>query len=51
MYKRLSSFLNKHSIIKNKQHGFCKGKSIHIATAEFTEMVYKSLDKKETNIG
>jgi hypothetical protein len=41
MYKRLFSFLNKHSII-NKQHG----KLTYTAIAEFAKMVYKSLGKK-----
>jgi hypothetical protein len=34
MHKRLLSFLNNHSIIKNKQHGFCKGKTAKTAIAE-----------------
>jgi hypothetical protein len=36
MHKRLSSFLNTHSTINNKQHGFCKGKSTQIVITEFT---------------
>jgi hypothetical protein len=51
MHKRLLSFLKNHSIISNKQHGFCKGKSTHIAITEFTKRVYKSLDEKEISIG
>jgi hypothetical protein len=51
MHKRLLSFLKNHSIISNKQHGFCKGKSTHTAVAEFTKRVYKSLDEKEIIIG
>jgi hypothetical protein len=49
--KRLLSFLNKHSIISNKQHGFCKGKSTSTAIADFIERVYKSLDEREIGIG
>jgi hypothetical protein len=49
--KRLVLFLNNHSIISNTQHGFCKGKSISTATADFKEMVYKSLDEKEISMG
>jgi hypothetical protein len=51
MHKRLLSFLNEHSIINNKQHGFCKGKSTHTAITEFTKKVYKSLDEKKISIG
>ena len=47
MHRRLLSFINKYSIINNKQHGFCKGKSTHTAITEFTKMVYKALDKKK----
>jgi hypothetical protein len=45
------SFLNNHSIINNKQHGFCKGKTTKTAIAEFIEGVYKSLDEREISIG
>jgi hypothetical protein len=41
--KILLSFLNKHTIISNKQHGFCKGRSTNTATADFIERVYKSM--------
>ncbi|PNF26089.1 hypothetical protein B7P43_G04923 [Cryptotermes secundus] len=51
MHRRLLSFINKYSIINNKQHGFCKGKSTHTAITEFTKMVYKALDEKEASIG
>jgi hypothetical protein len=51
MHKRLLSFINKHGIINNKQHGFCKGKSTHTAIMEFTKRVYKLLDEKEMSIG
>ncbi|PNF39304.1 hypothetical protein B7P43_G16557 [Cryptotermes secundus] len=51
MHKRLLSFLNNHSLISNKQHGFCKGKTTKTAIAEFIEGVYKSLDEKEVSIG
>jgi hypothetical protein len=51
MHKRLLSFLNNHSIINNKQHGFCKGKTTQTAIAEFIERVYKSLDEREIRIG
>jgi hypothetical protein len=51
MHKRLLSFLNNHSIINNKQHGFCKGKTTKTAIAEFIERVYKSLDGREISIG
>jgi hypothetical protein len=46
MLRRLLLFLYKHRIINNKRHGFCKGKSAQTATAEFTKMVYKSLEGK-----
>jgi hypothetical protein len=36
MHFRPISFLNTHSIINKKHHGFCKGKSTHTAIAEFT---------------
>jgi hypothetical protein len=49
MHNRLFSFINKYSIINNKQHGFCKGKSTHTAISEFTKRVYKALDEKESN--
>jgi hypothetical protein len=49
--KRLVSFLNKHSIITNTQHGFSKGKSTSTAIADFVERVYKSLDEREISIG
>jgi hypothetical protein len=49
--KRLLSFLNKYSIISDKQHGFHKGRSTNTAIADFIEKVYKSLDQRETNIG
>jgi hypothetical protein len=39
------------SLCNNKQHGFSKGKSIHIAISEFTKRVYKAQDEKESNIG
>jgi hypothetical protein len=39
MHKRLLSFLSNHSIINNKQHGFCKGKTTKTAIAEFIERV------------
>jgi hypothetical protein len=51
MHKRLFSFLNTFSIINNKQHGFCKGKSMNTAIAEFINTVYKSLDEREISIG
>ncbi|PNF19881.1 hypothetical protein B7P43_G12295 [Cryptotermes secundus] len=51
MHNRLLSFINKYSIINNKQHGFCKGKPIHTEITEFTKRVYKALDEKETSIG
>ena len=51
MHNRLLSFINKYSIINNKQHGFCKGKSTHTAITEFTKRVYKALDEKEMSIG
>jgi hypothetical protein len=51
IHKRLLSFLKNHSIISNKQHGFCKGKSTHTAIAEFTKRAYKLLDEKEISIG
>jgi hypothetical protein len=51
MHERLSSFLNKFSIINNKQHVFCKGKSKNTAIAEFIKRVYKSLDEREISIG
>jgi hypothetical protein len=51
MLKRLLSFLNNHSIIIKKQHGFCKGKTTKTAIAEFIERVYKSLDEREISIG
>jgi hypothetical protein len=51
MHKRLLSFLNNHSIINIKQHGFCRGKTTKTAIAEFTEGVYKSLDEREISIG
>jgi hypothetical protein len=51
--EKLLSFLKKknHSIISNKQHGFCKGKSTNTAIAEFIERVYKSVDEREISIG
>jgi hypothetical protein len=51
MHKRLSSFLNNHSIINSKQHGFCKGKTTKTAIAEFIERIYKSLDEREILVG
>jgi hypothetical protein len=51
MHKRLSSFLNTHNIINNKQHGFCKGKSTNTAISEFIKRVYKSMDEREIRIG
>jgi uncharacterized protein (UPF0297 family) len=46
MHKRLLSFLNKYSMINNKQHGFCKGKSINTAIVEILNGVYKSLEER-----
>jgi hypothetical protein len=50
MFKRLLSFLNNHSIINNKQHGFRKGKTTKTTIAEFIERVYKSLDESKISI-
>jgi hypothetical protein len=49
--KRLLSFLNKHNIITNKQHGFRRGRSTNTAIADFIGKVYKSLDEREISIG
>jgi hypothetical protein len=51
MQTRLLSFLKNHSIISNKQNGFCKGKSRNTAIAEFIKRVYKSVDEREISIG
>ncbi|PNF22171.1 hypothetical protein B7P43_G05759 [Cryptotermes secundus] len=51
MQTRLLSFLKNHSIISDKQHGFCKGKSTNTAIAEFLKRVYKSVDEREISIG
>jgi hypothetical protein len=51
MQTRLLSFLKNRSIISNKQHGICKGKSTNTAIAEFIKRVYKSVDKMEISIG
>jgi hypothetical protein len=49
--KSLVSFLYKHSIISNTQHGLCKGESTGSATVDFVERVHKSLDERELSIG
>jgi hypothetical protein len=45
MHKRLLSLSNNYSVINNKQHGSCEGKTTKTAIVDFIERVYKSLDK------
>jgi hypothetical protein len=51
MHKRLLSFLSNYSIINNKLHGFCKGKSTNTAIVEFIKRVYKSMDERKISTG
>ena len=43
MYKRLSSFLNKHKIISNSQYGFLKNKSTEDAILELQNLITNNI--------
>lgn len=49
--KRLLSFLDKHNILTNFQHGFRPGKSTDTASAEMLDKVYNSLDRGHDTLG
>jgi hypothetical protein len=44
MYKRLLSFLKKHTALTNVQHGFMESKSTETASQLFVESVQEALD-------
>ncbi len=47
MYKRLISFINRHSILYNFQFGFRTDHSTQLALLESTDQIYNSLDQSE----
>lgn len=51
MYRRLTSFLSKHKLINDCQHGFREGKSTQTALASFVHEVTKAMDNKKESIG
>ena len=51
MYNRLSTFLNKHSIIFSEQFGFRKCYSTESALLFASELLYKFYEKKEIALG
>jgi hypothetical protein len=46
IYKRVATFLNKHSLISEAQNGFREKKSTNTATQTFIEDIQKALDNK-----
>lgn len=51
MADRLDSFLNKHKIIADSQHGFRKSKSTSTALVEFYIQLLRSIERRQTPIG
>ena len=51
MYKRVYSFLSKHSVLYNYQFGFRKNHSTVLALIELTDSIYKHLDEGDYILG
>jgi hypothetical protein len=49
--KRLDSFLDKHKIIDNSQHGFRKNRSTFTAAIQFVDKIYEALGERERALG
>ena len=46
-----NTFFDKHTILPESEHGFCKGRSPSTALINFLEDVYKTLGDKEACAG
>lgn len=46
-YNRITSFLDKYSLLSDSQHGFRKGRSTETATTQFIQRVNDELDKNK----
>ena len=51
MYNRLLTFLKKHRILTEIQHGFIENKSTETASQSFIESVHEALDNQRKAIG
>ena len=51
MYRRLTDYITKHSILNNHQYGFTKKHSTFMAILELTNKIFYSFEKNEFTIG
>lgn len=47
MHTKIMDYLNKYNILTSSQHGFRSGKSTESATYNYTEFIFKNLDKRK----
>ena len=51
VYNRLVTYLEKHSILSDKQYGFRKNRSTYMAVTEMIDKITEAMDKNQYSIG